>query len=290
MNIIRKLQFRYLPCLIYLRKANSVKHHWFCYTWIKNHIKLSCDNKFEDLTINRGIDLNNTVFIYWKQGWNNIPPIVEKCQQSVKQYLNNHPIILLDENNVYEYVSFPDYILDHRKKGIINEPLFSDLLRLNLLIKYGGYWCDATCYFSGKIPDWIEEADFFMYNSSLLSENLSPIKCSSWFIKSSKDNILLTYVRNFLYGYFKKYDFVIHYYIFHLSFAVFVNEDKDCENIWNNKLYLDNMSPHIMQFSLDKKYTPTLFKHITQQSFIHKLTYKKTILDKESIYQHLLSK
>lgn len=41
-------------------------------------------------------------------------------------------------------MKLPDYIVKKWEKGRIPADLFSDLLRLELLIRYGGTWIDST--------------------------------------------------------------------------------------------------------------------------------------------------
>lgn len=289
MDLIKKFFFRYLPCLTYCRKANNIRHHWFCYRWIKKNLSLKNDYTFNDNVLNNNVVKDESIFVYWKQGWTSAPKIVEICKASLEKHAKNHPIVFLDETNIGEYVSFPDFILEYRKRGIINEALFSDILRLNLLIKYGGIWCDATCFFTDEIPAWIEASDFFMFDKLLLPEYLSPIVCSNWFIKSKHNNVLLKNIRDFLYGYYNKNEFVIHYFMFHLTLSAFVNECEDCRSIWSQKMYMCNMAPHVMQYSFGKHFSEQLYSQIAGQSFIHKLTYKYSSNDEKSLYHYLLS-
>ena len=45
-------------------------------------------------------------------------------------------------------MELPGYIVEKWGKGQIPAALFSDLLRLQLLIKYGGMWIDSTVFCS----------------------------------------------------------------------------------------------------------------------------------------------
>ena len=55
-------------------------------------------------------------------------------------------MILLDENNLKEYVQIDEMVYQKKNKGIIGMALFSDIIRLSLLSAYGGIWCDATLF------------------------------------------------------------------------------------------------------------------------------------------------
>ena len=177
-----------------------MKQEYFCYEWIKRHLEWSYKSVTNDDTHNYSVEDDQTIFVYWKQGWGNAPDIVKKCIESVKANACHHPVILLDENNVRDYVIMPDFIERKHQDGHIKEALYSDLLRLSLLIKYGGCWIDATCFLSKQIPQYLFDSGFFMFSSSHLAGNLSPIEGSSWFIISSKNGggVLLKRIQNFL--------------------------------------------------------------------------------------------
>ena len=55
--------------------------------------------------------------------------------------------VVLDKTNISDYVRLPEYIEKKWKAGIIGNAQYSDLVRNELLIKYGGYWIDSTVFF-----------------------------------------------------------------------------------------------------------------------------------------------
>lgn len=84
----------------------------------------------------------------WLQGIEAAPPIVNACYNSIKRQITDREIRVIDERNWSEYVELPGYIVEKWGKGQIPAALFSDLLRLQLLIKYGGMWIDSTVFCS----------------------------------------------------------------------------------------------------------------------------------------------
>ena len=56
----------------------------------------------------------------------------------------DYTVIRLDNKNLCEYVSFPEFVTEKLKNGNMSYTHFSDLLRLGLLNLYGGVWLDAT--------------------------------------------------------------------------------------------------------------------------------------------------
>ena len=73
---------------------------------------------------------------------------------------------------------------------------------------------------------------------------------------------------------------------------VLVDNDSECASLWNDMPYISNMNPHILQYSFEKKYNKEIFDRITNQCFIHKLTYKykeALLNDKSNILNYLLN-
>ena len=78
----------------------------------------------------------------WLQGIEATPPIVRACYNSLVQgewfNVNGYKVKEIDAKNWKEYIELPDYIVKKWEKKQIPPALFSDLLGLELLIKYGG--------------------------------------------------------------------------------------------------------------------------------------------------------
>lgn len=163
----------------------------------------------------------------WLQGMENAPELVKKCLESQREAFGEE-VTVLDESNYTDYVTLPDYIVEKRKKGYIPSALFSDMIRLELLIRYGGTWIDATVFASPKIKEegsrcqkiWqrIRESELFIYR--YFDKQGRVVGLSNWFIHAKEPgNPVLIEVRDSLYAYWKEYDCVVEYYIFHLFFG-----------------------------------------------------------------------
>lgn len=290
---MNSLRFRYFADLSYCPQLNYVRQQWYCYNWLKKRLSWKDNNSWNvTLVNNKSVKANDTIFVYWKQGWDVAPPLVKICAESIRRQCGKHPVVFLDENTIREYVSFPNFIDECHEKGIIKEALFSDILRICLLINYGGIWCDATCLWTDPVPDYIENTPFFMFQKTKLPEWSSPIKGSNWFLKADKNNQLLVSIRNFLFSYYAEKKDIINYYIFHLILAVLTDCDKTCATILSNTPYVCNMNPHVMQFSFSEKYTYSSFEQKKSQCFIHKLSYKyqpQLLEDKDNVLSYILN-
>lgn len=218
------------------------------------------------------------IWICWLQGIDNAPHIVKKCFQSVCDNLSDNEIILIDCNNMKNYIQFPDYIMKKWKNGKISNAHFSDLLRLELLSKYGGIWLDATVLCTDKkIPDFIWNSDLFLYQFLKPGKDGHSHICSSWLICAKQNNKILMAVKYLCYEYWKKQNFLNDYFLMHDMISIvaeFYPEE------WKKIIPFDNSTPHILLLQLFEQYDEDTWNIIKKQTMFHKLTYK---LDEEKI-------
>lgn len=93
------------------------------------------------------------IWLCWWQGLDQAPELVKRCVRSIEEHAGGHEVILITDENVREYITFPKWLLEKHQKGIISKTNLSDLLRLSLLAKYGGLWLDSTFLCTGELED-----------------------------------------------------------------------------------------------------------------------------------------
>ena len=200
----------------------------------------------------------NNIYWCWLQGRDNAPKLYQTTFNSVKNNCHKHNIIIINQTNINEYVKFPSYIIEKYKNNMITNTHFSDLLRLELLIKYGGTWIDASVLIT-KCEEKFFEKDLFFFN------------LSSWFITSEKDSPVLKTTRDLLYEYWRRENYLCYYFLFHelllISFQRYKNDHLNMPDI-------SNVHEHILQKYLMKKKKVTLYSNIIKNISIHKLNVK----------------
>lgn len=219
---------------------------------------------------------SNVVWICWFQGIKEAPELVKVCYNSVKENLTNKDIILITEENMSNYVTFPDYIIEKWKKGMITHTHMTDLLRLELLTRYGGTWIDATVFCSQKIdtiPKYFFEDELFLYQTLKPGRDGMSLFISSWFISARPNNKILWITKELCYEYWKKNNDLIDYFLIH-HFICMVLENNEDE--WKKIVPRDNGTPHILLLRLFEEYDDKMWNAIRQQSPFHKLSYKFT--------------
>ncbi|WP_044913638.1 capsular polysaccharide synthesis protein [Butyrivibrio sp. WCE2006] len=166
----------------------------------------------------------NTVWVMWLQGIDNAPDIVKKCIDSQKKYLPDKNFVFLNEENVFDYIELPEYIIKKRKEGIIGNAFFSDLIRNELLIRYGGYWIDSTVLMtSNKLISYIDETPLFMFSFYYFGFNPEVMELNNWFIHSTTNNNMICLLQKMLLEYWKDYNYASNYFIYHI-FESIVND------------------------------------------------------------------
>ncbi len=235
---------------------------------------------------------NKTIWILWWQGMKSAPLLVQKCYESVEKHLGSGwKIVLLTEKNYLDYVSIPDYINEKLKKGQITLTHFSDLLRLELLIKYGGLWLDATVFCTGnEIPQSVLKADLFVFLAQKPGADGMAIPMSSWLMYATTNNKLLMATRKLLYEYWEKSTNMIDYFLLHHFFSIVC--DKYSEEVKRIPPFCNSV-PHILLLHLFEQFDESFWNDLKKMTCFHKLTYKLDTTQCElngTYYKHLIQK
>ena len=260
---------------------------------IKQKLAKRYKNKLEEFdqswTDNKIHISSNKVWVCWLQGMEQAPILVQRCYQSVKENMTEKEVILITEKNMFDYIQFPDYILEKWKRGKITYTHITDLMRLELLIRYGGLWLDATVFCSGHdIPDYFFDSNLFLYQCLKPGRDGHANYISSWLIGAKTDNKILTAVRELCYAYWKENDCMWDYFLFH-DFITIVFEKYRTEA--QAIIPRDNAAPHILLLRLFNQFDEQVWNSIKEQSCFHKLTYKfdnKLTDNKDTYYTRLI--
>lgn len=217
---------------------------------------------------------SNKVWICWFQGMEKAPIIVQKCYKSIRKNMPDKEIIVLTNDNLNDYVELPNFIMDKWRRGIITHTHMTDLLRLELLIKYGGMWIDATVFCSGKeIPAFYFDSDLFFYQCLKPGRNGHVLKVSSWLMSARTNNKLLMAIRALCYEYWKEHNNMVDYFLLHDFMGIVLDYYPD---EWNRIVPKDNALPHVLLLRLFNQYDDEMYEAIIDQSPFHKLSYKFT--------------
>ena len=231
------------------------------------------------------------IYYCWLQGEENLPVLARCCYNSLKENVGDRKIVFLNSNNFTNYVDFPPYVLEKIKDGRITRVHFTDLLRVNLLERYGGLWLDATILVTEPFDDYKKfwKLPFFSQKYTHEKNNTHPITKSfgsysayaRWagFIQGTSviHNPLYAFAKDFFNEYWRDFDELIDYVLWDFVLAIAYDnipavkkEVDECpinnENVWTLSPYLN--TPY-ENFQYDK---------ILQGTFLFKFSSRKPLL------------
>lgn len=215
---------------------------------------------------------NDIVWQYWGQGIENAPRLVQTCVNSVKEHCGRKHI-LLDNKSIANYVDIPLVILKKFRQNIIPPAHFADFIRLLLLEKHGGTWIDATVLMTGAAPKSFFASPLFWFSASP-GMFRSPLICANWFIHANGDNSFCSVLKDFLLEYWKKYDGLLHYFIFHLCVVCLQKCNDYCRDVIAQVPFYSNQPPEILQQELTRPFDAERFAEICAMTPVHKLSYR----------------
>jgi len=150
----------------------------------------------------------------WYQGIEAAPPIVRSCIQSIIENRAKHPVIIITKYNIDKYIKLPYYIMEKFNKNIITLTHFSDIVRIALLFKYGGYWIDPTYLITTPITKVVRTFDT-LHLDYCFTNSHPFVKCI-WtvnYMAVGKNSFIAAFAYHALFFYWKKYNYIIDYYL-----------------------------------------------------------------------------
>ena len=244
----------------------------------------------EPLECDAPSEKSDIIWICWFQGISNAPEIVKACVRSVRHYFKDKEIILLNNDNIANYIDVPPFIKEKVGKEI-SLTHFSDIVRVMLLNKYGGLWIDATTLCtSANFYKEIEKEPLFAYsNVDMVRRGFNPIVAESWFIHSFSNQKILLLTQKLLFAYWQREKRLINYFLFHLFFSLATERFK---KEWGVVPVFSEVPPNVMGFELGDKFDKKRWRQFLGMSDFHKLSYKwphGDESDKETLYNRILN-
>jgi hypothetical protein len=232
----------------------------------------------------------------WLQGIDQVPPIIKNCFKSVDYFLGEQfEIKRLGFNQISDFISLSPHILDKYKKGIITHAHFSDIVRNELLLAYGGLWLDATVFISNtkSVLDFCGNRKVAFQNLGIFSNPKEyGMMIGSWMIWSEKENNkIFRLTKTALDNYWVTHNTLLDYYLYHLIVSNFIKLDnkwvEDME--WHKKEYSAN-TLDLLFFWFNRQYKYEELLWLFAKTGIHKLNFKDNAVIKEPITTEMVFK
>lgn len=252
--------------------------------YYKELIKYDNSMQWNDVEHNH----SHKIWICWLQGIENAPFVVKRCYESLNKNIPDREIVVLTAENISQYVSFPEYIMEKWKSGIITNTHFSDLLRLEILARYGGTWLDATVLCTGgDIPSYMLDSDLFFFQILKPGRDGHCLNMSSWLLTACSNHKILMATRNLIYKYWETHDSMYDYFLLHMFMEISCNYYVD---EYKKMMKFSNSIPHILLLDFFEPYDEKKYKEMRRLTPFHKLAYKldKADMEKMGTYYDLV--
>ena len=151
-------EFKLVPFLKPYLKSINIKKDEEIYKFLETNFS-NLIKKYQVKKLDNKLN-SKIIWIFWYQGLENAPKLVQRCYEQILQIPTDYKVILLTKENINEYIKIPDFILKKLEKKKITITHFSDILRVALLKEYGGIWADATLYFNKSIFNQFDNIPF----------------------------------------------------------------------------------------------------------------------------------
>lgn len=220
--------------------------------------------------------MNKTIFICWFQGFESAPKVVKHCLMSWKINNPTWNVIELTDKNIKNYVDIEKDIPNIHKKNI-SLPHLADIIRVHLLVKYGGLWCDATTLCTVPLDKWLNEyieTGFFTFRSKK-SKNSKIL--GNWFMYCEKNNYIMSEWKKKIDKFWNNNNVSKQYFIHQKIFKTIYNSNKSFKKEFISIKLFEKKETFRLGFGkrLISDVTKKIKTHINSNKVpVYKLTYK----------------
>ncbi|MDQ3889419.1 MAG: capsular polysaccharide synthesis protein, partial [Actinomycetota bacterium] len=207
------------------------------------------------------------IWVYWAQGIANAPAIVRRCHEELMRYHAADEVVVLDDALVPHYVEIPGVV---RRRTAHDRTKFADVLRLELLSRYGGVWLDATCFPRRRLLDLLPE----LLPSGFFAFRYRDARISSWLLASEPNHPVVALTREAQYVYWEHFRRPIDYYLLHHLFESLYYLADDFRDRCRATPWRSSHPPSRFARVMLEPYERDRYKQLLEGCFVHKLTYK----------------
>lgn len=226
--------------------------------------------------------INKTIWVCWLQGMENAPDIVKLCVNSINENANGAKVVLLTQDNISSYIELPSIINEKHEKGLITHANYTDILRFNLLAKYGGLWLDATILATEPIPHDVYSYPFY---SLRWHEKKSPYvqnyKYHMFVVGGIKGGKLVSFIAEMITNYLCTHEALPDYYFIDYCAKIALEEFPDIVTSMEELPYTSERLYEMIEI-LSKPYNATDYKELSKEVILSKLNWHFNYKEKNS--------
>ncbi len=215
------------------------------------------------------------IWVMWWQGVDSMPEVVRICYNRLLKVAQGCEVNLITQDNYAEYVDLPQHILKKLSEKKITLTHFSDIVRVNLLNRYGGAWIDATVYVE-YLPEAMFDNKFYtLHAPGLFPEFINRGEWMTFVFAGTEHNILYYILCGLFESYWDNTDVAIDY----LFFDYFIRIITDViPEIYSMVLSVkENREFYNLNVNINNTFDKNYFCELMCISPLQKLTYKKEL-------------
>lgn len=221
------------------------------------------------------------VWTCWWQGEESMPELVRVCRESLKRVLpQDCELHLVTFDNYQEYVDIPTIIMKRFEAGEITMTALSDVLRFELLSRYGGYWADATLLFGTEFPVPYVTRDIYCQkmtdNAEMIAREACQGKWCGFSMAGKPGNPVFVYMTGAFPFWWEKHhrqaDYVQIDYLLLCGYNNIPAVRSAIDSVENN-----DQEIFTLYGLLNKPYDSGQIDRLFEKNRIHKLSYKETL-------------
>ena len=232
-----------------------------------------------------GKDGRMPVWICWWQGISEAPDLVQKCMARMKKMFGNKADIrIITFDNYQQYIVFSETVVEKFNNGCISLTHLSDILRAQLLCRYGGLWIDATYYiWDDRFIDALCQFPFFTQKQGGEPNELD-IVSGRWannFLKGPAGFPLFGFMVEAFELFWGNYDEVLNYFLFDYIIAICYDSLPDIRMVMD-ACPVNNRFSQVLADWGNEACDMHKLDLLTADTWLFKMTYKKSFYTKTS--------
>lgn len=227
----------------------------------------------------------------WWQGLEEAPEIVKACMESQRRNLpEGVKHIAITAENYQKYINLPAYIIKKVESGDIGLAHLADIIRVNLLYKYGGFWMDAEVLVLEPMPKEILEYPIYTRNLPE-TQYYADAMWAIGFMYAKPGSRLFRFLAESFFYYFSVHDKLKYYftldYMIAVACHVFPEVGEQFKAVPCNNEKAFELEKHLME-NFDERNYNSYIRGTYIQFLSHKLNWGNKKATENTIYAHIL--
>lgn len=232
-------------------------------------------------------------------GGRSCPGLVKMCLDSIQRNIPKEKAVIrfITLENCMEYVTFTDTIIKKFQEGKITLTHLSDILRAELLYRYGGMWIDATYYVSDKIDKTLFEKDSFWtlkYSGYIWKSDISQGRWACNLLRVPPENLFTRFLMESFWYYWEVNDTLIDYFLIDYVAALAYDTFPEVQKMMDDCPVSDT-AVFELQKNLNRKFDRKKYQEWTQETSFFKLNWRtetaeRTLTQEQTFWGYLREK